>query len=76
MVFVEVLVSKEHVAFWFLFLQSAFSVVSWAEEVRDPVKVHVPPDYTGATAVPLVLLLHGYGASGNRRALHEPVCAG
>jgi len=57
-------VSKQHVTFWFLFLLSAFSVVSWADEVRDPVKVHVPPGYTGATAVPLVLLLHGYGASG------------
>src|SRR5262245_47224615 len=50
--------------FWLLFLLSAFSIVSWADAVRDPVTVHVPPGYTGETAVPLVLLLHGYGASG------------
>jgi polyhydroxybutyrate depolymerase len=29
-----------------------------------PVTVHVPPGYDGSKAVPLVVLLHGYGASG------------
>src|SRR5689334_21165316 len=28
-----------------------------------PVLIHVPPSYSQATPVPLVLMLHGYGAS-------------
>ena len=31
---------------------------------RGPVGVHVPPSYDPGTPTPLVLLLHGYGASG------------
>ena len=31
---------------------------------RGPVVVHVPPSYNPAVPTPLILLLHGYGASG------------
>jgi polyhydroxybutyrate depolymerase len=35
-----------------------------------PVSVHVPPAYDPAKPAPLVLLLHGYGASGNIQELY------
>lgn len=35
-----------------------------------PVTVHVPPGYAAGTAVPLVVLLHGYGASGSLQDLY------
>ena len=32
-----------------------------------PVSVHVPPGYVQGTAMPLVILLHGYGSDGARQ---------
>jgi polyhydroxybutyrate depolymerase len=35
-----------------------------------PVTVHVPPGYAAGVAAPLVILLHGYGASGSLQDLY------
>ncbi len=35
-----------------------------------PVKVHVPPSYVAGTAMPLVILLHGYSVTGNTEELY------
>jgi polyhydroxybutyrate depolymerase len=39
------------------------------------VKVHVPPSYSCATAAPLVILLHGYSASGSLQEVYFKVAA-
>ena len=35
-----------------------------------PVSVHVPPSYVGGTAMPLVVLLHGYSVTGKTEELY------